>query len=125
MIFGIGAIFHILYGIKKLIADRTHQFSAYVAEWGIVQRSVRNGARAICDVLSEIEQLITRSYRYGLTSYDAIAQRLHVGKARVSAWLSRTVKEERDHRNAKIQALWLACHTQEEIAEVCGLDLAT
>jgi DNA-directed RNA polymerase specialized sigma subunit len=35
-------------------------------------------------------------------------------------WLSRTVKEEKDRRDAKIFEMWLACHTQEEIAEALG-----
>jgi len=30
---------------------------------------------------------------------------------------ARTVKEERERRTGKIQALWLACETQEAIAE--------
>ena len=32
-------------------------------------------------------------------------------------WLSRTLKEEKERKRDKAFALWLACHTQEEIAE--------
>ena len=60
-----------------------------------------------------------RFYRYGITSYDDIAAWLHVGKSKISAWLARTVKEERESRNKKIKALWLACETQTAIAEAC------
>lgn len=31
-------------------------------------------------------------------------------------WLSRTLKEEKERKRDKAFALWLACHTQEEIA---------
>lgn len=59
-------------------------------------------------------------YGYGWT-YDRIAAALSVGKATVQKWLSRTVKEEKDKREAKIFDLWLACHTQQEIAEAVGV----
>jgi hypothetical protein len=55
-------------------------------------------------------------YTYGCT-FDDIAATLSIGKSKVSAWLSRTVKEDRDRRNAKIFDLWLSCHTQEKISE--------
>ena len=45
-----------------------------------------------------------------------IAKTLGVGKKKVSEWLSRTVKEEKDRRNQTIFEMWLACYTQEEIA---------
>ncbi len=54
-------------------------------------------------------------YSYGC-SYDDIAATLSVGKKKVSEWLARTVKEQKDRRNRKIADMWLACHTQEEIA---------
>jgi hypothetical protein len=74
---------------------------------------------------SDKEADAKRFYHYGVTSYEDIAKWLHVGKAKISSWLSRTVKEERDRRNEKIQELWLACHTQEEIAESCECGQAT
>lgn len=58
-------------------------------------------------------------YSYGCT-YEDIAATLSVGKAKVSEWLSRIVKEEKSRRNAKIFDLWLACHTQQEIADAVG-----
>lgn len=58
-------------------------------------------------------------YSYGCT-YDDIAATLSVGKAKVSDWLSRTVKEEKAKRDTKIFDLWLACHTQQEIADAVG-----
>ena len=56
-------------------------------------------------------------YAYGAT-YEDIASTLSVGKALVTAWLSRTVKENRDKRNAKIFDLWMACHTNEDISTI-------
>ena len=37
-------------------------------------------------------------------------------------WLSRTLKEEKERKRDKAFALWLACHTQEEIAEAVDMD---
>ena len=56
---------------------------------------------------------------YGCT-YEDIAATLSVGKKKVGQWLSRTVKEEKDRRDQRIFDLWLACRTQEEIAETVG-----
>ena len=36
-------------------------------------------------------------------------------------WLSRTLKEEKERKRDKAFALWLACHTQEEIAEAVDM----
>jgi hypothetical protein len=52
---------------------------------------------------------------YGCT-YEDIAETLSVGKAKVSEWLARTVKEEKDRRDRKIFELWLACWSRDEIA---------
>jgi hypothetical protein len=63
-------------------------------------------------------------YSYGC-SYDDIKATLSVGKDKVRDWLSRTVKEQKERRNARIFDLWLACRTQEEIAEAVGCDQKT
>jgi transposase len=54
-------------------------------------------------------------YAFGM-SYDEIAVALSVGKAKISAWLARTVKENKDNRDRRIIEMWMAYHTQEEIA---------
>lgn len=58
-------------------------------------------------------------YAYGCT-YEDIASSLSVGKAKVSEWLSRVVKDNKEKRDRKIFDTWLACRTQEEIAEAAG-----
>ncbi len=40
-------------------------------------------------------------------------------------WLSRIDKDSKEARNKKIFEMWMACHTQEEIGEVCGCDQKT
>jgi DNA modification methylase len=54
-------------------------------------------------------------------SYDTIAKRLSVGKRKVAEWLSRTVKETKERQAKQIWEMYLACHTQEEIAEAVEL----
>ena len=39
----------------------------------------------------------------------------------VSKWLSRTLKEEKERKKETAFNLWLACHTQEEIAEAVDM----
>src|SRR5262249_35933511 len=44
-----------------------------------------------------------------------------VSAGSLSNWLSDIDKAEREERKRKIQEMWLACYTAEEIAEVVGL----
>ena len=54
-------------------------------------------------------------------SQKEIAATLSVSPATVSAWLSRTIKEEKERMKAAAYKLWLSCHTQQEIAEQLGI----
>ncbi|MHB8282267.1 MAG: DNA methyltransferase, partial [bacterium] len=60
-------------------------------------------------------------YAYGYT-YDVIAKTLSVGKNKVSGWLAQIVKKEKEQRDKKVFNMWLACYTQEEIAEAVNMD---
>ena len=55
-------------------------------------------------------------YSFGMAQKD-IAESLSVSASTVSQWLSRTVKEEKERKKAKVFEMWLACYTQEEISE--------
>jgi len=66
-----------------------------------------------------------RLYALGDQSQADIAKVLGVSKQTVSAWLSRTIKEERETKKKKAREMWLACATQEEIAEAVGVPLQT
>jgi hypothetical protein len=65
-----------------------------------------------------------RSRHYDRPGWDNHNRSFHdslsVGKAKVTEWISRTVKDNRDRRDRKIFDMWLACHTQKKIAEACG-----
>lgn len=63
-------------------------------------------------------------YRYGHT-YEKMAETRTGGKAKVSEWLARMVKDNKERRNRKIFGLWLACHTQEEIAKAVDEPVGT
>ena len=58
-----------------------------------------------------------RLYSMGENSQAEIVKELHVSQPTVSKWLSRTLKEEKERKKETAFKLWLACHTQEEIAE--------
>ena len=44
---------------------------------------------------------------------------------RFPKWLSRTLKEEKERKKETAFNLWLACHTQEEIAEAVDMTQQT
>ena len=50
-----------------------------------------------------------------------IAEILSVSVRMVGEYLREDKKREKKERNEKIRAMWLACHTQEEIAEAVGI----
>jgi len=62
--------------------------------------------------------------RYRRTQ-EHIARKLKVNQNQVNAWLSRTLKEQKDRENAQILDLWLACYTEAEIAETLSLGRKT
>ena len=58
-----------------------------------------------------------RMYSMGESSQAEIAKELHVSQPTVSKWLSRTLKEEKEKKKETAFSLWMACCTQDEIAE--------
>lgn len=54
-----------------------------------------------------------------------LASVLSVSERTVRDWLSRIDKDAKDARDKRIFAMWLACHTQQEIAEAEGLPQQT
>lgn len=62
-----------------------------------------------------------RMYSMGENNQAEIGKELHVHQATVSKWLSRTLKEEKERKKETAFNLWLACHTQEEIAAAVGM----
>jgi transcriptional regulator with XRE-family HTH domain len=55
---------------------------------------------------------------------ERLAQILGVSQAKLSEMLSRTDKEERDKRDRRVRDAWMACYTQDEIAEREGISKA-
>ena len=54
-----------------------------------------------------------------------MAKALGVSQSTVANWLSRTLKEEKERKRDKAFGLWLACHTQEEIAKAVDVPSGT
>lgn len=125
------------------LLDGKHRWLAYQKAYGEKEREIRT---LVYDVTAPHEQLKLAAklnsdhgwqltdedkehtakglYAYGM-SYDEIAIALSVGKTKVSSWLSRTVKENKERRDKKIIDMWQACYTQEEIAEVTSEPVGT
>lgn len=70
------------------------------------------------------EQTAKSLYAYGM-SYDEIASALSVGKKKVSDWLARTVKDNKERRDRRIFDLWLASYSQDEIAKEINVNKDT
>jgi DNA-binding XRE family transcriptional regulator len=66
-----------------------------------------------------------RLYALGDQSQADIAKVLGVSAPTVSKWLSRTIKEEKEAKQKKAREMWLACATQEEVAEAVGVPRKT
>jgi len=66
-----------------------------------------------------------RLYALGDQSQADIAKVLGVSAPTVSKWLSRTIKEEKEAKQKKAREMWLACATQEEVAEAVGVPRQT
>jgi len=66
-----------------------------------------------------------RLYALGDQSQADIAKVLGVSKQTISAWLSRTIKEEKETKKKKAREMWLSCSTQEEIAEAVAVPFQT
>ncbi len=54
-----------------------------------------------------------------------LAKILSVSERAVRDWLSRIDKDSKEARNQRIFDLWLACHTQQEIADTLGIPKGT
>ncbi len=66
-----------------------------------------------------------RLYALGDQRQKDIAAALGVSPSTVSEWLARTIKEEKEQKRAKAYAMWLACATQQEIAEAVDVHVDT
>lgn len=70
---------------------------------------------------SEKKSMARRLYTSRQRSKPDLCRLLSVGKSVMAEWLSDIDKAEREKQKADARDLWLACHTQEEIAESVGV----
>ena len=72
------------------------------------------------------KSMAIRLYNAGAgESKDEIARVLSVTVRSVTSYLNDIEKQLREERKQKIFDMWMACHTQDEIAEAVGVDKAT
>lgn len=76
------------------------------------QEDKKNMARAIYHATPEREREAKKKH---------LAAILSVGERTIQGWLSRIDKDAKEARDKRIFDMWLACHTQEDIAEAVGL----
>ncbi len=74
----------------------------------LTQDDKRNMARSIYHVTPEKERSDKKKH---------LAKILSVSERTVNGWLSRIDKDSKEARNKRIFDMWMACHTQEDIAE--------
>ena len=71
------------------------------------------------------KQTAVQMYQEFGRTQEHIAAKLHVGLSRVNEWLRGVLEAQRKRRESMIWSMWLACHTQAEIAETVGLERNT
>jgi len=116
-------------GYRKRYGDEDREIRVLVYPVSTPHEQLQLAAKLNSDhgwQLTEADKIDTAKslYAYGYT-FETIAASLSVGKAKVSEWLSKTVRDNREKRDRKIFDLWLACHTQEEIAETTETPIGT
>lgn len=85
----------------------------------------RNASHGLQLSLDEKRDMARRLYTGKDGEKEELVTLLSVGKSTVYNWLSRKDKDLKDERNRRIAELWLACYTEEEIAEQVGVSKAT
>lgn len=114
-------------GYHRLIAHRIEQKPTIQATietldqslvlWESVKRNARHGFQL---AQKDKQKLGRRFYGDGKALTD-IAEVLSVTERAVSNWTQDLRLAEKEERDSKIWEMWLACHTQEEIAQAVGL----
>jgi len=66
-----------------------------------------------------------RLYSVGEKSQAEIASAMGVSQQTIAAWLSRTLKEEKERKKDKAFSLWQSCETQDAIAEAIEMPQQT
>lgn len=114
-------------GYHRLIAHRIEQKPTIQATIETLDRNLvlwesakRNAAHGFQLCQKDKQQLGRRFYQDGKSLTD-IADVLSVTERAVSNWTQDLRQAEKEERNQKIWDLWLACKTQEEIAETVGI----
>ena len=85
----------------------------------------RNSAHGLQLADKDKRSMAIRLYASGTgMEKKEIAETLSVSERTVSGYLADTDKQLREQRRETIAALWLACHTQQEIADAVGVSQA-
>lgn len=112
---------HRMLAYKKL-ADGKDDFDVQVFRYPV--QSPLETLRLACELQDRGKSLndhdaihsAKRLYALGDSSQKEIGRVLGRSQSTIANWLSRTLKEEKERKRDKAFALWLSCHTQEEIA---------
>lgn len=86
----------------------------------------RNSAHGLQLADKDKRSMAIRLYASGTgMEKKEIAETLSVSERTVSGYLADTDKQLREHRRETIRAMWLACHTQQDIADAVGVTKET
>jgi len=114
-------------GYHRLMAHRIEQRETISAEieqlaqehvlWEAMKRNAGHGLQLSLQDKKRLARLFFSDSR----TQAEIAAALSVNPSSISRWVKDLKQKQDEERNAKIMDMWLACHTQEEIAEAVGL----
>jgi ParB-like chromosome segregation protein Spo0J len=106
-------------GAQKIAATVTEtQSDAHLQELGI-EKNAKHGLQLTRDEKRTIARKLYAAKQ--VTDKKRFQDLLGVGKSALSEWLQDLDRAEREERDRRIRDMWLACRTQDAIAEAVGL----
>ena len=107
----------IIPGVELALAIVLHVAPNAAAMPEAVTRNATHGLQLSND---EKKSLVLKMYTGRAEEKDDFAQLFSVSKRTISRWTARRDKDLKAERDRKIAEMWLACYTEEEIAEAAG-----
>jgi len=85
----------------------------------------RNAAHGLQLSTEEKRHFVLQLYSGKVSEKAELAQLFSVSERTIARWTARRDKDLKDFRDKQIADLWLACYTEEEIAEAVGIPVGT
>jgi hypothetical protein len=102
-----------------------------VSDDHLLELAIRSNAKHGLQLSAEDKKNMARRIYNGTPEKEREAKKielasiLSVGERTIRLWMSRIDKDAKEARDKRIFAMWLACHTQQEIADTEGVSIGS